>query len=240
MILDLDIGNTRCKWRVLDSSGVEAACGSALSVAEALVDEMVASLPVKRVRVSNVAGVNAASNISSLVTSKWGLTPEFAESTRSWRELVNGYEKPSALGVDRWLAMCAAWHIVGGSCVVADAGSAITVDIIAGTGLHIGGYIVPGLHLMEDALLRDTSGVRFRRGFEGVESGPGKTTEQAVKQGLLRMAASFIDSVHAMQRAPAGPILLTGGDAELLQPWLGCSPVVRRSLVLEGLALVLP
>ena len=64
------------------------------------------------------------------------------------------------LGVDRWLALVAAWNMVRQPAVVADLGTAATLDFVAGDGRHVGGYIVPGPGLMAKALARDTARVR--------------------------------------------------------------------------------
>ena len=61
--------------------------------------------------------------------------------------LRNGYRDPAQLGVDRWLAMCAAWQQFPGSLCVVDAGTAVTIDVVAADGAHSGGLILPGVCL---------------------------------------------------------------------------------------------
>ena len=53
------------------------------------------------------------------------------------------YPNPETLGPDRWLAAWAAYREFGASVVV-DCGTAVTVDIVTGTGVFLGGAIAPG------------------------------------------------------------------------------------------------
>ncbi|MDP1069535.1 type III pantothenate kinase, partial [Klebsiella pneumoniae] len=76
------------------------------------------------------------------------------------------------MGVDRWLAMLAAWQRVGQSCWVVDCGSAITLDLLDAEGRHQGGYILPGLRLMQQSLLGNTAEVRVDRDVEHYSVAP--------------------------------------------------------------------
>jgi len=244
LILDLDIGNTRCKWRLSTAGGEALASGAGTNPADAFADAAAAGgADLSRVRVSNVAGEQVGQEVRRMAAAL-GLAPEFARAVPAWGVVRNGYRDPARLGVDRWLAICAAWARTGGPCLVVDAGSAITIDVLDGSGRHGGGYIVPGLRLMAGSLLTDTSGVRFAPGWEGVDTVPGLTTEQAVKQGLLRMVTSFINQCRP-GRAPDGTestrkLVLTGGDAAVLMPFLEADIDLVQALVLDGLALVMP
>ena len=63
-------------------------------------------------------------------------------------------ERPEAVGVDRLLAAGAAFRRVGGSVIVVDAGTALTVDLVSAAGCFAGGTISPGLKAMANALSR--------------------------------------------------------------------------------------
>src|SRR5690606_16101045 len=107
---------------------------------------------VTRMLVASVRGDGFKKVFSSVMTEKWHLQPEFATVTASCAGVQNGYVVPEKLGVDRWLALLAAYTTAAGPCCVVDCGTTITVDFVDRTGRHRGGYIVPGLHLMRDAL----------------------------------------------------------------------------------------
>lgn len=234
MILEIDIGNSRVKWRAVDTDGAIRHGHCARDTAD-----WPGTLPqqgVTQVRVANVGGPEAAEQLTSWARARWGLTPGYARSMRMLAGVVNGYREPERLGVDRWLALLAAWRELHGGAVVVSAGTALTVDILAADGQHNGGYIVPGLRLMRDALISGTSGVR--PAAEALVSlAPGRSTTEAVLHGCMAMAVALIERAR---RDVATPVVLSGGDAEALAPWLA-GPVLRRpDLVLDGLGIALP
>ena len=162
--------------------------------------------------------------------------PGYARSVRMLAGVVNGYREPERLGVDRWLALLTAWRELHGGAVVVSAGTALTVDILAADGQHNGGYIVPGLRLMRHALVSGTSGVR--PAAETLPSlAPGRSTTEAVLHGCMAMAVALIERAR---RDVATPVVLSGGDAGALAPWLAGPVLQRPDLVLDGLGIALP
>ena len=123
---------------------------------------------------------------------------EFYYSPAEDAGVVNSYVRPERLGVDRWLAIVEAWHSRGAAIVI-DCGSAITLDAVSSAGRHQGGYIVPGLRMLERSLTGGTGAVRIDSGIErGL--GPGKSMTECVQNGVLRMSgASVTDDLVARQ-----------------------------------------
>jgi len=234
MILEIDIGNTRVKWRTRDAGG---------AVAQGHCDRRGPDWPcglpqdgVDRVRVANVGGPAAAEQLTAWAQSRWGLTPGYARSVAAQAGVVNGYREPGRLGVDRWLALLATWRELQGGAVVVSAGTALTVDVLQDSGRHGGGYIVPGLRLMRDALIAGTSGVRPEA--DTVASlAPGRSTTEAVLHGCTAMAVALIEKAR---RDVAIPVVVSGGNAAALAPWLAGRVLQRPDLVLDGLAIALP
>lgn len=255
--LDVDIGNTRTKWRF----------GNTRGVAPGAVPPTLADLP-DRVCIACVAAER--DEVGARFASAFGFQPEFAETTARLAGVTCGYESPGLLGVDRWLALVAAWNAARQPTVVADIGTAATLDFVLRDGRHVGGYIVPGLGTMVRTLARDTARVRLaderlggERGSsrretprertleaEGAACGtlapgllPGRDTEQAVRRGTTAMLVAFVESSVARFSREVGeaPVLfLTGGDAEDLAVRLSLPVRVEPDLVLDGLALALP
>ena len=255
MRLEFDVGNTRLKWRVINEAASfeeRVVARGALGRAEfderqqffgALAHQLkscdVVSLnEIRRVKVGSVAGDEFDRDFSVWCAEILSVTAEFAVVSASASGIGVGYDNPALLGVDRWLAVLAAAHIEGVSqAVVADCGSAITIDVLKGDQ-HLGGYIAPGLRLMRESLLGKTSRVGSAGGVES-ELVPGSSTSQAVGNGVALMAAAFV--AQACQRFVGDGgrwlLLLTGGDAEVLQAHLGLDIEVRLldELVLDGL-----
>lgn len=154
---------------------------------------------------ASVATKAELSKIKSLLPDEISLT-EASFNLGLW-SVVPCYQDPSKLGIDRLLAMEAAFRESESSVVVIDCGSAVTVDYVSQTGFHEGGYIVPGYRLQMESLLRDTS-----LSFEDIRPslGLGQSTSECIRNGSLRMITSLCESV--IERYQPSVVVLTGGD----------------------------
>jgi len=248
MILEIDAGNTRIKWRLIGHDGVGGSLHCICpdpggSGAQGSTKEL-GELPtrgVTRVRVSNVRGASFKDELSAFFCEKVGVAPEFAASCSKIGGVTNGYVDPSRLGVDRWLALLAAYDSCRSACVVLDCGTTITLDIIDAGGMHKGGYIVPGVVLMRDSLSARTaalSGVLP----DHISLEPGRNTVEAISNGLAAMVAGLAHEVHRRQSDVAGGAVwfVCGGDAALIQSVLPWSSQHVPALVLDGLRIALP
>ena len=239
-VLDLDIGNTRTKWRC-------AALGGALPAPEL---PALAAKP-RRVRIANVGGDQKA--LAAAVRGRYGISAEFAMVTPTLGGVRCGYRQPEQLGIDRWLATVAAWRQAQAATVVVGAGTAITVDFVAADGRHLGGYIAPGLALLAAALSRGTAdaGIRAaatppsedaprRNDAPGTLAvgAPGCSTTEAVASGVATMLAGFVEA--AVAGAAEAEVFLTGGDAPALAGVWQRPLRQVPTLVLDGLAIALP
>ncbi len=247
MILDVDVGNTRLKWRIQNADGGIVGRGhgthKTLAKMAPAIAECVAPNQIKRVRVANVAGAAVAADITAWAVASFGLVAEFAAVRDECAGVTCGYRQPESLGIDRWLALLAAWHRWSESCVVVDAGSALTVDLLAANGVHLGGYIVPGLGLMHEALAQGTGAVKIAH-QPLADTGPGRSTLEAVNRGCGAMALALVEHAVAGLVPHAGgasvSVVLTGGDADSLAPFIKAPLKLEPELVLDGLAVALP
>jgi type III pantothenate kinase len=243
MILELDAGNSRIKWRILHE-GESRAAGAAATLQELAAQWHGQRMTeVSRLRVSSVRGREFADELEAMVMHSWQLLPEFAVVSRQAAGVTNTYEDPIALGVDRWLAMLAAFHRTGSACCILDCGSAITYDWLNARGEHQGGYIVPGMQLMRQSMAKKTRALEIAFEDWG-EPVPGKSTRAAIGNGILAMVCGFAEHCRQGTSRAAGGAdarwFLTGGDAEVVGRHLGHEHVIVADLVLDGLALVLP
>lgn len=147
----------------------------------------------------------------------------------------NAYLKYTKLGVDRWLAMLAAYHYYPAPVCIVSCGSALTLDIIDKQGGHLGGMIMPGLSLMHQALSRGTANLKACS--EHYTPGLANDTEAAIYNGCLSAIRGFIEQGLAQYQQPV-TVILTGGDADFLTAGLNLPAVIDAQLVLKGLALV--
>lgn len=127
------------------------------------------------------------------------------------------YDTPATLGSDRWLGALAA-HRRFGCSIVADCGSATTVNLVEGDGTFRGGPIGPGLRALVDGMHGATPALPPPR-FGEVPRLPPRTTQTAVDSGILLGYAGLVERLVAgMHRIARGPatIVVTGGNGELL------------------------
>ena len=137
------------------------------------------------------------------------------------------YDSRGSLGVDR-VAAAVGVASPGEAVLVADAGTAVTVDLVA-DGHFRGGNISPGLKLRFRSLNAFTSRLPLV-GAEGELPVWGHDTTTAIRAGVVRglvaeLRAAFGHAPnHAEEAAAAGHdalrMTLTGGDAEILAPLL--------------------
>lgn len=232
MLLLLDIGNTRLKWAVFEQG--QLALGGAV-IHDGKPADALSALDLDEplsIRVASVAGPANELALKKVCLARWQQVPQFARAESQRDGLRNGYEQPQRLGVDRWMAMLAAWSAHRSACLVVDAGTALTVDAIDAGGRHLGGLIAAGLQTSERAVLGAT---RFpaRDVPLPVHAGLGLDTEACVRQGAMLSVLGAID--RAAASVPGAQRILTGGDAETLLPFLGKDWALRPALVFEGL-----
>lgn len=254
-ILDVDIGNTFTKWRWRGECNVERQLTREL-IAKGWAG---ASLRPKRICVACVAGESAAEAFRVEVF-KQGTKPDlrFAAVAQNMGGISPCYEDVTRLGVDRWLAMLAAFNRYQTSCVVVSAGSAITADWLSADGLHLGGMIAPGRDRLAASLQHDLAGVLraaeqpVQRSqsvlvLEGSNGGSqglvlGSDTASCCAAGIDAYLTGFLSQV--LRQHSGAQVLFCGGDSHAL--FSLCPPEekkriqTRRHLVLDGLAIALP
>ena len=237
-VLQVDLGNSGLKWRLMTDGGVH--CRGVQELRGGTGEQL--KLPDIRpgaVLVSSVAAPEIDRQLVEQVRQQWSLEPWFARSEAETLGLRNSYRQPERMGVDRWLAMLGAWHPRKERVCVVDAGSALTIDIVAADGRHEGGYILPGVALMQRALRRDTQRVRFDEPPSAVLR-PGCSTAEAVGHGTALAQCGAVRL--AIELASAGPgmpprVVLSGGGGQALGGLLGSEVEWQRDLVFEGLEL---
>jgi BirA family biotin operon repressor/biotin-[acetyl-CoA-carboxylase] ligase len=131
------------------------------------------------------------------------------------------------LGIDRMAAIegCLAGSTGSGTSVIASFGTALTVDVVHGNGIHAGGVIAPGLGLSAKALHEHTGLLPLidpdlLRSHDSV----GHSTHTAIAAGIAGQAAGLIERILAGQGAvgtdrSAPRLVLTGGGAGIAAGW---------------------
>jgi type III pantothenate kinase len=138
------------------------------------------------------------------------------------------------LGVDRWLAALAGHTHARGSCVVVDAGTTTTIDLIDATGTHVGGYILPGEDLMAKAI-QDATAIDLSAAEVACSDAVPRSTAGAIRCGSLGAQAALVERARASLGAGC-VVFIGGGNMQALLPCLKGDYRPLPQLVLEGLA----
>jgi type III pantothenate kinase len=235
-LLLLDAGNTRIKWaRVRDASWEERGVSGYDDLGELIQAAKVTGLG-GQCWIASVAGA-ARNRLIEQSLREAEVSLHWIESQAEQCGVVSRYRAPQQLGVDRWMALLAAHNRCQDACLIVSAGTAMTVDALAADGQFLGGIIVPGIGLMQQALQQGTALVGQTEGL--IQTFPDNTAD-AVRTGAVLAMAGAISQVHARLAAQTeGRLhcLLTGGDASLLTPMLEFDVKCVPELVLEGVLL---
>lgn len=150
-------------------------------------------------------------------------------------------DREAMVGEDRLLNAAAAFDVMKQACVVVDAGTAITIDLVDGEGTFHGGAIAPGAQMMLDALNQRTAQLP-EVAFETPAECVGHNTIEAMRvgafYGMRGMLRELLDQyAEVLGSYPA--VIATGGDgAEIFKTF----DLVDRfvpNLTLNGLAVTL-
>jgi type III pantothenate kinase len=246
-MIDVDLGNSRIKWRFREASSGEA-------LQQVFHFDFGETLPSTwlhckspKIRASSVLSPEQNRQFAELVRTQMGCEVEFAKVSTPFQGLSLAYADPHSLGVDRWLAMLAARAISAGkNLVVISAGTAWTADLIDTQGNHLGGYIIPGVGLAAKSLALHTQGLKIATHANGEQQLPGRTTLECINAGLRLQFAGFITELAAQAAAifDSPRWMITGGDADFVAKLWHHNGFenfnVIPGLVLDGLAQALP
>lgn len=229
MVLLIDAGNSRLKWAWLrdgrpgDEAGIDVAVLDGAPLASAWRGATAALYTC-------VAGDAVDAALRGALPS--GCAVHRIRSGEQAAGLTNLYERPAQLGADRWVALIGARTLVAGPLVVATAGTATTVDALDEADRFLGGYILPGLHLMLESLARNTADLPHA---QGAPSDWPRNTDDAILNGCAGAQAALIARVRDRLGSSA-TLLLSGGGADALAPHIEGDVRRADNLVLRGLA----
>jgi len=232
MLLCIDCGNTRLKWGLHDGKQWLKQAARPLAELHDLSQE-ISGLPMASKAIAcSVAGKQALRAVESAVDAL-GLPLTWVASQAAQCGVTNCYTDPAQLGADRWAALIGARHLCQGACLVVNAGTATTVDVLDRNGFFQGGLILPGIDLMRSSLARNTAQLPL---VDGEYRPLPRNTADAIVSGALQATAGAIARMFAHAAADAGATcLVTGGAAASLLPLLEVTWHTVDYLVLDGL-----
>ena len=247
MNLLLDCGNTRLKWAITsEDAGVLPRIASRGIVSYdapslAAWASQFSQRDIGQVCFSSVIADEQEAHIFAAL-SELSLVPVRFEVASASGTLRNAYATPKTLGVDRWAAAIGAWGVVGQSCLVINAGTATTIDMVetadGKSGVYRGGLILPGMDLMLQSLHQRAARLPQAEGRYCAAPDVADNTHDAITSGAIEATCGAIERMGS-RLSDNAPWLIAGGNADHLKSVLGNRVQIVEDLVLEGLALSL-
>jgi len=232
-----DLGNSRLKCALLNDNGSLGTVHAIGHDEARFVESLAALLPADAASacLASVASPVLTQAVLDLLASRFQRI-SIARSVAHFAGVRIAYAEPARLGVDRFLALLAAHSRAPGAWLVVGVGTAITIDLLDGNGLHRGGRIAPSPRLMREALHQAAAQLPAHGG-DYVEFAA--DSHDALASGCDGAAVGLIErslreATHEVGHTPG--LLLHGGGAGALAPHLPHA-LQAPSLVLEGLAL---
>ncbi|MDO8250071.1 MAG: type III pantothenate kinase [Rhodoferax sp.] len=242
--LAIDVGNTRLKWALYQAPHPQApllAQGAEfLENIDKLAEGAWATLaPPERMLGCNVAGDALKRRVQEQMEI-WDVEPRWVVARAAEAGLTNGYDHPTRLGADRWVAMIGAWHrlLAQGPArpmVVVMVGTAVTVEAIDASGKFLGGLILPGHGIMLRALESGTAGLHVPTG--DVREFPTNTSDALTSGGTYAIAGAVERMVqHVRHHCGAEPkCIMTGGAGWKMAPNMSVQFELVDNLIFDGL-----
>jgi type III pantothenate kinase len=244
MMLLVDSGNSRVKWLAADGTFCVDDVGTIPGDVDDLSSQLrqawkKLSVP-RKIVIANVAGRRRADDLADAVRSLWDMDTEFVGSTRECCGLHNSYDNPEKLGVDRWMAVLGASTVTNRAYIVIDCGTATTIDLVDCDRVFRGGLIMPGVDASLSVLAGTTDVITSFNGITATGEVMATRTADAVINGMVIGHAGALERIVKEMKLVGQDIievLLTGGEAECLQPWLNFTTRNDPLLVFRGLYL---
>jgi type III pantothenate kinase len=147
------------------------------------------------------------------------------------------YSPPTAVGADRLANAVAAVEIYGKPVIVADFGTATTVDVVDRSGAYVGGAIAPGVETGLQALYSRTAQLPMVE-IRAPERAIGDSSAESMRSGVVYGMAELVDGLIRRFRAELetdAVAIATGGIAPLLAA--ACREIsrVEQELTLLGI-----
>lgn len=237
MKLLIDAGNTRLKWATLSASGIGPAQALDWRQLDPQCSRWDALPAVEAAYLCSVAPAAATRHVIQCCRNHQGWPLEVIHTTAHRAGVSNGYQRPQELGADRWVTLIGAHHYADGPKCVVDLGSAATIDLISADGSHQGGLIAPGYRAMTHALHAAT-GLAVPDAAATRAPTPQRGTVAGIQSGALQALIGLIDATHRNFQHGRSTLILTGGDAARVQPYLRAPVTAVPDLLFRGLAVL--
>ena len=235
----IDIGNSRVKYCSLDEID-KGTFTKVTTVANEYFNESYFTEYFRHVNKIIVASV--APNLLTENLERWCLKQNLSylevKSEQKRANVISAYDQPEQLGVDRWLTLLGSAQIYPNkSVLIIDAGTATTIDLLSPSGQHIGGWILAGISTLFNSVLKETTKVSAKV-VNHTSLSFGKNTTSNVNNACWAATVGLINQAITQAKYEVNhldKIIITGGNAEVLQKLLSVDVTRIDELVFYGL-----
>jgi type III pantothenate kinase len=127
-------------------------------------------------------------------------------------------DEPGMVGTDRVISAAAAYDVVGDTVVVADFGTAVTIDLVDQNGIFLGGVICPGFEISAKALREYTAQLPNIK-ITKPKAPYGKNTVDAINCGLYYSIVGALQEIirrYAEKFGKWPQTIITGSGAKVI------------------------
>ena len=211
----IDVGNSRCKYACVEDHRIKLRGALPLSHLDKMSDvvQRCGTVVPEVAYMISVANRSTNSSVADAVAQYFGHTPILLNKKMPVCGLRSNYEA-TQLGIDRVAVMVAAWRRLKQACIVADFGTAVTIDLIDDEGVHKGGVILPSNALMRSSLSQGTAQLSYFDDTSRAHRVLATNTEDAIVSGCGLTLTTSISHIVQQMRAQFTrdiPLLATGG-----------------------------
>jgi type III pantothenate kinase len=148
-------------------------------------------------------------------------------------------DEPDKVGTDRVVSAAAAYDVIEDAVVVADFGTAVTIDLVDEKGIFLGGVICPGFEISAKALKENTAQLPKTK-ITRPKAPFGKNTAEAINCGLYYSAIGMLEEVVRRYAEKIGrwpQTIITGSAAKTIKDDCNFIDSFVPNLVVKGIVL---
>ncbi|MGN0461486.1 MAG: type III pantothenate kinase [Ruminococcus sp.] len=249
MLLAIDIGNTNIVMGVIENDKIiftGRLATDKVKTADEYALQFNGMMELHNVDKSEIEGVIISSVVPPLI-----LTMKRAIKMLTGKDpLILGpglktglnikLDNPAQLGCDKVADAVGAINKYPMPAMIIDMGTATTVSVIDKNKEYLGGLIIPGIRISQEALSSSTSQLP-RISLEKPEKVIGKNTVDCMKSGAIYGTASMIDGLADRIEDELGEkltVIITGGNSDSIVRVCKREIIYDSNLLLDGLNII--
>ena len=248
MLLVLDVGNTNTTMGVYD--GDKLLCHWRLTSKRQTVDEigytmhgLLGTFAIDKAQITAAIYASVVPPLDDIfiqAVEKYIAVPCMKVTSKLVRGLKIAMKNPTGIGADRLANAVAGIEKYGSPLIIADLGTAITLDVVSKEGAYLGGTISPGMELGMEALFEGTAKLP-KISLVAPSKYVGGNTIEALQSGIVYGTVGMIDTLIREIHRELGyecRLIATGGHSHIFTKYSAIVKECDPWLTLDGLRMI--